>query len=74
MGEDRRWSRSLKEVTMAEAKKPSLSRLFSLFVAFLGCVVSVVPLMYNVGEPVPLILMGSGVTVVALGVFLFFSI
>jgi len=59
---------------MAEAKKPSLSRLFSLFVAFLGCVVTAVPLLYNVGEPVPLILMGSGVTVVALGVFLFFSI
>ncbi|HSC71085.1 MAG TPA: hypothetical protein VLH58_07015 [Candidatus Methylomirabilis sp.] len=59
---------------MAEARKPSLPRLFSLFVAFLGSVVSTVPFMYNVGEPVPLILMGSGVTVVALGVFLFFSI
>ncbi len=76
MGEERRGSHNLKEETMAiaEAKKPSVSRLFSLFVAFLGCVVTAVPLMYNVGEPVPLILMGSGVTVVALGVFLFFSI
>ena len=74
MGEKRRGSRSLKEETMIEARKPSVSRLFSLFVAFLGCVVSIVPLLYNVGEPVPLILMGSGVTVVALGVFLFFSI
>jgi hypothetical protein len=70
---DRSEACSPKEETMAEVKKTSLSRLFSLFVAFLGCVVSTVPLMYNVGEPVPLILMGSGVTVVALGVFLFFS-
>ena len=74
MGEDGRGSRSLKEKTMAVAKKSSVSRLFSLFVAFLGCVVSVVPILYNVGEPVPLILMGSGVTVLALGMFLFFSI
>ena len=74
MGEERRGSHSLKEETMAEAKKPSVSRLISLFVAFLGCVVTAVPLLYNVGEPVPLILMGSGVTSVALGVFLFFSI
>ncbi len=58
---------------VAGAKTPSVSRLISLFVAFLGCVVTVVPFLYNIGEPVPLILMGSGVTVVALGVFLFFS-
>jgi hypothetical protein len=51
-----------------------MSRLLSLFVAFLGVVVASVPFLFNVGEPVPLILVGSGVTVVALGVFLFFSI
>jgi len=58
---------------VAEGTKPSMSRMLSLFVAFLGCVVTVVPFLYNIGEPVPLILVGSGVTVVALGVFLFFS-
>ena len=59
---------------VAEASKPSMSRLLSLFVAFLGVVVTSVPFLFSVGEPVPLILVGSGVTVLALGVFLFFSI
>ena len=72
-GEGQTGFRSLKEETMAEAKKSGVSRLISLFVAFLGCVVTAVPFLYNIGEPVPLILVGSGVTVVALGVFLFFS-
>jgi hypothetical protein len=30
--------------------------------------------MYSLGDPAPLILIGSGVTVLALGLFLFFSI
>ena len=58
----------------AAATKPSMSRLLSLFVAFLGVVVTSVPFLTSVGEPGPLILVGSGVTVLALGVFLFFSI
>lgn len=60
---------------MADAKKTNVARLVSLFVAFLGCVVTAVPFIFSVGgDPAPLILIGSGVTVVALGVFLFFSI
>lgn len=60
---------------MADAKKSNVPRLVSLFVAFLGCVVTAVPFLFSVGgDPAPLILIGSGVTVVALGVFLFFSI
>lgn len=60
---------------MAEPKKPSVPRILSLFVALIGCVVVAVPIMLNVGgDPAPLILIGSGVTVVALGLFLFFSI
>jgi hypothetical protein len=59
---------------MAEAKKSNVPRLLSLFVAFLGCVVVTVPIMYSLGNPAPLILIGSGVTVIALGLFLFFSI
>jgi hypothetical protein len=60
---------------MAEEKKTSIPRLVSLLVAFLGCVIVAVPIAFNVGgNPVLLILVGSGVTVVALGLFLFFSI
>ncbi|MFI5339245.1 MAG: hypothetical protein ACHQ7N_05355 [Candidatus Methylomirabilales bacterium] len=59
---------------MAEATKSNLPRLLSLFIAFLGCVVVAVPIMFPLTNPAPLILIGSGVTVVALGLFLFFSI
>ena len=55
-------------------KKQNLARLISLFVALLGCVIVAVPVAYTLGDPVPLILIGSGVTVLALGLFLFFSI
>jgi hypothetical protein len=59
---------------MAEAKKSNLPRLLSLFIAFVGCVVVAVPIIFPLANPAPLILIGSGVTVVALAVFLFFSI
>ena len=60
---------------MAEQKKSNLPRLISLFVAFVGCVVTAVPFLFHVGgDPAPMILVGSGVTVIALGLFLFFSI
>jgi hypothetical protein len=55
-------------------QRQNLARLISLFVAFIGCVVVAVPILYTLGDPVPLILIGSGVTVLALGLFLFFSI
>jgi protein-S-isoprenylcysteine O-methyltransferase Ste14 len=58
---------------MADEKKPNFPRLLSLFVALLGCVVVAVPMLFPLTNPAPLILIGSGVTVVALGVFLFFS-
>jgi len=59
---------------MAEAKRSNIPRLISLFIAFLGCVVTAVPFLYQLTNPAPVILVGSGVTVVALGVFLFFSL
>ncbi len=59
---------------MAATKKSNLPRVISLFIAFLGCVVTAVPFQYPLTNPAPLILIGSGVTVVALGVFLFFSL
>jgi len=55
-------------------KRQNHARLISLFLAFIGCVVVAVPILYTLGDPVPLILIGSGVTVLALGLFLFFSI
>ena len=60
---------------MAEPKKTSIPRLASLLLAFIGCVIVAVPIVFSVGgNPVLIILVGSGVTVVALGLFLFFSI
>jgi hypothetical protein len=59
---------------MTEAKKTNLPRLVSLFIALIGCVVVGVPIVFPLANPAPLILIGSGVTVVALGLFLFFSI
>ncbi len=57
------------------APKTNLPRLISLIIALCGCLVTAVPFAFSVGgNPVPLILVGSGVTVVALGLFLFFSI
>jgi hypothetical protein len=46
----------------------------TLFLAFIGCVVVVVPMLYPLTQPIPLILIGSGITVLALASFLFFSI
>ncbi len=59
---------------MAKEEKTYLRRLISLFVAFLGVVVTAIPMLYALQSPAPLILVGSGVTVVALGSFLFVSL
>jgi protein-S-isoprenylcysteine O-methyltransferase Ste14 len=58
-----------------EKKKSSLPRILSLIVALIGCVITAVPFAFGMGgNPAPIILVGSGVTVIALGLFLFFSI
>ncbi len=63
------------EAQKAEAqKKVSLARMLSLIIAFVGCVVVAVPILFPLANPALLIIIGSGVTVIALGVFLFFSI
>ena len=59
---------------MAEAKKSNVPRLLSLFVAFLGCVVVTVPMVFPLAAPIPLTLFGCGLTTVALALFLFFSL
>jgi hypothetical protein len=46
-----------------------------LIVALIGCVITAVPFAFGMGgDPAPIILVGAGVTVIALGLFLFFSI
>jgi hypothetical protein len=61
-------------MALVRSKPGNLPRLLSLFVAFLGCTVAAVPIYFPLAEPAPLILIGTGVTVVALGLFLFFSV
>ena len=60
---------------MVEARTPNLPRLLTLFTAFSGCVVTALPFVTFVGaSPVPFILVGSGAAVIALALFLFFSL
>lgn len=60
---------------MATTGKPNLPRLISLTMAFIGCVVTALPFFFSVGAaPIPFILVGSGVTVISLALFLFFSL
>ncbi|RPI10472.1 MAG: hypothetical protein EHM71_03470 [Zetaproteobacteria bacterium] len=59
---------------MAQGTKPSNARLGTLFLAFIGCVVIAVPMVYNLAEPVPMTLIGCGVSTIALAGFLFFSL
>ena len=56
-------------------KRESMARLLCLVMALIGVVVTAVPIALQM-EPyyVPLILVGSGVAVVSLAIFLYFSI
>ena len=55
-------------------KTNNVPRLVTLLLALVGCLVVAVPVVFPLNEPTPLILIGSGVTVLALACFLFFSI
>lgn len=61
------------EASLTAVKPRNLPRLLSLFIAFIGCTVTAMPFLYAMTTPVPLILVGSGIAVAALAVFLFFS-
>jgi len=52
------------------------ARLVCLIMALIGVIVTAVPIVFQQIEPyyVPLILVGSGIAVIALAVFLYFSI
>lgn len=58
-----------------QTTREKIARLFSLVTALVGVIVTAVPIFFQL-EPyyVPLILVGSGIAVIALGVFLYFSI
>ena len=56
------------------AKTEKLARLVCLVMALLGVVVTAVPVVFQSEYAAALILVGSGVAVVALAVFLYFSI
>jgi hypothetical protein len=72
--ESRRRYRLGKGIAMAQTTKTNVPRLVTLLLALLGCLVVAVPMIFPLTEPIPLILIGSGVTVLALACFLFFSV
>ncbi len=55
-------------------KANRIPRLITLLIALLGCAVVAVPMLFSLAEPVPITLVGCGVTTFALAVFLFFSV
>jgi hypothetical protein len=59
---------------MAQAATAKKVRLGTLLLALVGCVVVAVPMAYNLAEPVPMTLIGCGVSTIALTLFLFFSL
>lgn len=59
---------------MAQAATAKKARLGTLLLALVGCVVVAVPMVYNLAEPVPMTLIGCGVSTIALAFFLFFSL
>lgn len=65
---------AVKEQT-PQTRREQNARLLSLLTALVGVIVTAVPIAFHL-EPyyVPLILVGSGIAVIALGVFLYFSI
>ena len=58
-----------------QTKTESIARLLCLLIALVGVIITAVPIMFTL-EPnaVPLILVGCGVAVIALGTFMYFSI
>jgi hypothetical protein len=59
---------------MAQVAKTNKARLGTLLLALVGCVVVAVPMVYSLAEPVPMTLIGCGVSTIALAGFLFFSL
>jgi hypothetical protein len=59
---------------MTQAATAKKARLGTLLLALVGCVVVAVPMVYSLAEPVPMTLIGCGVSTIALALFLFFSL
>ncbi len=63
------------QVRAKQTKVEKVARLLCLVMALIGVIVTAVPIMFRL-EPyaAPLILVGCGIAVIALAVFLYFSI
>jgi uncharacterized membrane protein YccC len=59
---------------MTQTATGNKRRLGTLLLALVGCVVVAVPMVYSLAEPVPMTLIGCGVSTIALALFLFFSL
>ena len=59
---------------MTQGTKVNKARLGTLVLALVGCVVVAMPLVYSLAEPIPMTLIGCGVSTIALAGFLFFSL
>jgi len=59
---------------MTQAATARKARLGTLLLALVGCIVVAVPMIYSLAEPVPMTLIGCGVSTIALALFLFFSL
>ena len=59
---------------MAQEPKTNKARLITLVLALVGCVVVAMPMVYSLAEPIPMTLIGCGVSTIALAGFLFFSL
>ncbi len=60
--------------TVAQARQAKVSRLIALLLALIGCVVVAVPALFPLTQPIPITLVGCGMTTFALALFLFFSL
>jgi hypothetical protein len=59
---------------MSQGTKANKARLGTLVLALVGCVVVAMPMVYSMAEPIPMTLIGCGVSTIALAGFLFFSL
>lgn len=66
---------TVEEVKSQQAQREKFARIVCLLMALIGVVVTAIPIVFRL-EPyaIPLILVGCGIAVIALAVFLYFSI
>ncbi len=62
------------QATATKSKRTAVLRLVTLLLALLGTVVVAVPMVFPLGAPLPVMLIGCGMTTFALALFLFVSL